>query len=176
MARLKVGKLTWVVRAAIYKLFFWNMRNVLYLGKPTFFYNIKNIIFGKRFRIYPHARVELSNAASCEFGDNTAIGDNFHLICQSKILIGNDFLCSSNVFISDTDHSFQLSSVPFINQPCVTKDVHIGNNVFLGKNVVILAGTKLGDNTIVAANAVVRGNHPDNVVLAGVPAKIIRVL
>lgn len=176
MEVLKVGKLTWVVRAIIYKLFFWNMKDVSYLGNPTYFLNVNKIVFGKKFRIYPHARIELSNSASCKFGENAAIGDNFHLICQSSIQIGNNFLCSSNVFISDTDHSFVIGEVPFIKQPCVVKDVYIGNNVFLGKNVVILAGTRLGNNTIVAANAVVKDRHPDNVLLAGVPAKIIRKL
>lgn len=173
---LRVGKLTWVLRAVLYKSFFWNMKTVSYLGKPTYFRNVNKIVFGTRFRIYPHARIELSNSANCQFGDNTAIGDNFHLICQSKISIGNDFLCSSNVFISDTDHSFEKGTIPYIKQPCKVKEVSIGDNVFLGKNVVVLAGTRLGNNTIVAANAVVRGMHPDNVVLAGVPAKVIRVL
>lgn len=171
-----MGKLIWFVRALIYKVIFWNLVNVLYLGRPTYFRCIHRLVVGKRFRIYPHARIELSKIAFCKFGDNVAIGDNFHLICQSHIEIGNNLLCASNVFISDTDHSFDVGDIPFINQPCIVKNVYLGDNVFLGKNVVILPGTHLSDNTIVAANAVVKGHYPGNVVLAGIPAKVIRKL
>lgn len=49
----------------------------------------------------------------------------------------------------------------------------IGNNVFIGVNSIILMGTKIGDNVIVGAGSVVSGNVPDNVVIAGNPARIV---
>jgi acetyltransferase-like isoleucine patch superfamily enzyme len=52
--------------------------------------------------------------------------------------------------------------------------VRIGSGSWLGANVVILPGTVLGRNTVVAAGAVVRGEFPDHVVLGGVPAKVLR--
>ncbi len=51
--------------------------------------------------------------------------------------------------------------------------VHIGNNVFIGINSIILMGTEIGDNTIVGAGSVVKGKFPPNVVIAGSPARII---
>ncbi len=54
--------------------------------------------------------------------------------------------------------------------------VIIGNNVFIGINSIILMGTRLGDNTIVGAGSVVKGTFPDNVVIAGTPAKVICTL
>ncbi|NUU67345.1 acyltransferase [Enterobacteriaceae bacterium BIT-l23] len=169
-------KIPWLIRALVYKIFLWNMGGVVYLGRPLYLKGLRYIQFGHKFRIYPHARIEVATDARCKFGDNSAIGDNLHLICERRVIIGNDFLCSSNVFISDTDHSFILDDVPFINQPCVSAETIIGNNVFLGKNVVVLAGARLGNNTVVAANAVVKGHFPDNVMIGGIPAKIIRSL
>ena len=54
--------------------------------------------------------------------------------------------------------------------------VRIGSGSWLGANVVILPGTQLGRNCVVAAGAVVRGAFPDHTVVAGVPAKAVRVL
>ena len=54
------------------------------------------------------------------------------------------------------------------------KPVKIGNNVWLGDNVSIMPGVTLGNNVIVGANAVVTHSFPDNVVVAGVPAKMIK--
>lgn len=52
----------------------------------------------------------------------------------------------------------------------------IGNNVFIGMNSIVLMGTQIGDNVIVGAGSVVSGKIPDNVVVAGNPAKVIRTL
>ena len=52
----------------------------------------------------------------------------------------------------------------------------IGNNVFIGMNSIILMGSKIGNNTIIGAGSVVSGKFPDNVVIAGNPAKVIRTL
>ena len=54
--------------------------------------------------------------------------------------------------------------------------VSIGKNVWIGNNVTILKNTEIGENTIVAAGAVVSGTFPSNVIIGGVPAKIIRKL
>lgn len=55
----------------------------------------------------------------------------------------------------------------------IVKRVSIGNNVFIGVNSVILGGVSIGDNVIIGAGSVVNRDIPDNVVAAGVPAKVI---
>lgn len=54
--------------------------------------------------------------------------------------------------------------------------VVIGKNVWIGNNVTILKDRKIGDNSIVAAGAVVSGKFPANVIIGGIPARIIRTL
>ena len=56
----------------------------------------------------------------------------------------------------------------------ITKPIVIGNNVFIGVNCIILPGTKVGNRCIIGAGAVVKGDFPDNSVIAGVPAKKIK--
>ena len=54
--------------------------------------------------------------------------------------------------------------------------VIIGKNVWIGNNVTILKNSQVGDNSIVATGAVVSGKFPDNVIIGGIPAKVIRIL
>lgn len=56
------------------------------------------------------------------------------------------------------------------------KDTIIGDNVFIGMNAIILSGSHIGNNVIIGAGAVVSGNVPDNVVIGGNPAKVIRTM
>lgn len=56
---------------------------------------------------------------------------------------------------------------------CFHKQISVGDNCFIGIRTILLPGTSLGDNVIVGAGSVVKGNFPDNVVIAGNPAKII---
>jgi len=58
----------------------------------------------------------------------------------------------------------------------VKSAVKIGNNVFIGSRAIILKGVHIGDNSTIAAGAVVTGEVPANVVVAGNPARVIKVL
>jgi acetyltransferase-like isoleucine patch superfamily enzyme len=61
-------------------------------------------------------------------------------------------------------------------QGVTNKGIVIGNNVWIGAKVTFLDGCKIGNNSVVAAGAVVSGVFPDNVVIGGVPAKILKEL
>lgn len=118
--------------------------------------------------------------ASITIGDNCSIGEYNHITACNKIIIGNGLLTGRYVIISDNSHgglSIEESETPPIKRELISKgEVVIGNNVWLGDKVAILAGVHIGNNVIVAANAVVTRDIPDNCVVAGVPGRVIKTI
>lgn len=119
------------------------------------------------------------------FTPNLYIGNKFHMQsnchigCINSIEIGDNVLLGSKVYITDHFHgeiTKEALAIPPIERPLCSKPVKIGNNVWIGDNVCIMPGVTLGDNVIVGANAVVTHSFPQNSVIAGVPAKVIKKL
>ncbi len=148
----------------------------------------KYISIGDHFMALRHFRIEAideyeySNqyfSPQILIGNNVSIQDFCHIGCINKIEIGNDVMIASKVFITDHFHgniSEQDLNIPPIKRSLSSKPVKIGNKVWIGDNVSILPGVSLGNNIIIGANAVVTHSFPDNCVIAGCPAKIIKVI
>lgn len=147
-----------------------------YIIKPISIIKRKGkIIFHDKIRILNGLRMELLNKDSViEIGENTSIGQNFHIISAGKLIIGKDVTISGNVFISNFNHDYHEIDLPILDQKNIIFETIIGDNCFIGYGAVILPGSKLGKQCIVGANAVVRGKFPDYCVVAGSPAKIIK--
>ncbi len=116
--------------------------------------------------------------ASITIGNYCNIGEYNHITAINKITIGNGFLSGRFVLISDNSHgglSEEESLIAPANRMLKSKgEIVIGNNVWLGDKVAVLAGVHIGNNVIVAANAVVTKDLPDNCMAAGVPARVIK--
>jgi len=109
-------------------------------------------------------------------GRKCIIGRGSHIIGHWSIELGDEIQTGPYVYITDQNHGYQDPETPVGWQPTKEGAVSIGSGSWLGANVVILPGTHLGRNTVVAAGAVVRGSFPDHVVIGGVPAKVLRHL
>ena len=109
-------------------------------------------------------------------GDRCVIGRGSHLVGHWSIELGDDIQTGPYVYITDQNHGYEDPDVPVGVQPTVERPVRIGSGSWLGANAVILPGTDLGRNCVVGAGAVVSGTFPDHTVVAGVPARAIRVL
>lgn len=112
-------------------------------------------------------------------GNDVVINDFCHIGCVNEVMIGNNVLVASRVTILDHFHGNITTSdllTPPSKRPLSSKPVCIGNNVWIGEGVCIMPGVTIGDNVIIGANAVVTHSFPKNVVIAGVPAKIIKTL
>ena len=107
-------------------------------------------------------------------GRKCVIGRGSHIIGHWSIVLGDEIQTGPYVYITDQNHSYEDPDAPVGWQPPSEAAVRIGSGSWLGANAVILPGTVLGRNTVVAAGAVVRGSFPDHVVLGGVPAKVLR--
>ena len=91
------------------------------------------------------------------------------------VTIGNDCMFAADITIRNDDgHAISdKDTKELINKP---KDVKIGNHVWIGVNAVITKGVTIGDNSVVAAGAVITKDVPANVIVGGVPGKVIRQL
>ena len=111
-------------------------------------------------------------------GDNCNIGEYCHISSINKITIGNGLLTGRFVTINDNNHGelkIENQKIPPLMRPLTTKgEITIGDNVWIGDKATILSGVRIGNNVIVGANAVVTRDIPDNCVVAGIPAKIIK--
>lgn len=113
-------------------------------------------------------------------GDNVLIQKDCHIGAINSIIIGNNVLLASKVYISDHSHG-DITKEALLLPPAQRKlyskgQVIIEDNVWLGEGVVVLPNVTIGENSIVGANSVVTKSIPRNSVVAGNPAKIIRVL
>lgn len=123
-----------------------------------------------KFRIYSGAKIYVNKGAILSLGSGY-INHNLNLSCFYQIEIGHNVAISENVSIRDSDnHTIikdDIKSVP-------TQSIKIGDHVWIGMNVTILKGVVLGNNVVVAAGSVVNKSFPDNVLIGGVPARVIK--
>lgn len=111
-----------------------------------------------------------------EIGENTGISGST-IYAMQRIEIGKNVLIGGNCKIIDNDfHPLSVEKrLPRQKVEDIKKSpIKIGDGCFIGANSIILKGTKLGKNCVVGAGSVVSGHFPDNVILAGNPARIIK--
>lgn len=97
------------------------------------------------------------------------------------ITIGENTIISTDVLLLVHDYSIStaIRTVKQVEKgklPHFVKDIRIGSNCFIGARSIILPGTTIGDNVIIGAGTLVKGNIPDGVVVAGNPCKIIKTI
>ena len=153
------------------------------LMNPYIITNCKYVRVGKNVRIKDFARIECYDSFCgiqlfpiLEIGDGVIINNNFTCFVANTVHIGKDSIFAHNVMITSENHGVDPESeLPYHAQPLVTRPVYIGNNCWIGANVSILCGASIGNNCIVGANSIVNKSFPDNCMIAGNPARIIKV-
>ena len=108
-------------------------------------------------------------------GDNTEISNDVSLRAFHRIEIGSNCLIGDRGTIYDADMHEIDPNYRKRSVGCVSP-VKIGNNVWIGSQVIILRGVTIGDNSVVAAGSIVVHSIPPNSVAAGSPAKVTRVI
>lgn len=116
----------------------------------------------------------------CDYGYNIHIGNNFYsnfdcvILDVCEVRIGDNVLMGPGVHIYTASHPLEhdLRELGLENG----KPVTIGNNVWIGGKSIITPGVTIGNNVVIGAGSVVTKDVPDNVLVAGTPARIIRGL
>ena len=107
-------------------------------------------------------------------GDNVGIGDFAHIGGAGGVEIGNDTIIGAYFSVHPENHNFSQHDTLIREQGVTRKGISIGSNCWIGAKVTVLDGSQIGNGCVVAAGAVVSGIFPNDVVIGGVPAKVLK--
>jgi len=106
-------------------------------------------------------------------GARSFCGEGSVFGCNQSITIGKDVMIAQYVTLRDTDHVFDRTDIPMIDQGVASAPVVVEDDVWLGHGVVILKGVTVGSGAVVAAGAVVTVDVPPYAIMGGIPARQI---
>jgi acetyltransferase-like isoleucine patch superfamily enzyme len=110
-----------------------------------------------------------------EIGDKTVMGQECTISAYQRVRIGEQCVIADRAMFIDFDHGVVEVDRPIRLQGIYKRDVEVGSNVWIGYGACVLRGVRVGDNAIVGTNSVVTKDVPANAVVAGIPARIIRM-
>jgi acetyltransferase-like isoleucine patch superfamily enzyme len=110
-----------------------------------------------------------------EIGDKTVLGQECTISAYRRVGIGEQCVIAARAIFIDFDHGVVEVERPIRKQGIYMRDVEVGSNVWIGYGACVLRGVRVGDNSIVGTNSVVTKDVPANAVVAGIPARVIRM-
>jgi acetyltransferase-like isoleucine patch superfamily enzyme len=110
-----------------------------------------------------------------EIGEKTVMGQECTISAYQRVRIGEQCVIADRAMFIDFDHGVVEVERPIRSQGIYKRDVEVGSNVWIGYGACILRGVRVGDNSIVGTNSVVTKDVPANAVVAGIPARVIRM-
>lgn len=152
-----------------------------WLHEPKLMRFGNNVTIGKNvvIELYKQYRTQKFDPVF-KVGDNSSFGDDGHITCVNKIIIGNNVVIGRKVFITDNSHGKSdrnnLELNPFQRLLETKGPVIIEDYAWIGEMVCIMPGVTIGKGSIIGANAVVTKNIPPYCVAAGNPAHIVKDL
>jgi acetyltransferase-like isoleucine patch superfamily enzyme len=140
------------------------------------------------FEIGPEATVHLgrwswighgckirAHEGEVRIGAKTVVGQECTISAFQHVSIGRECIVADRVMLIDFDHGVVEVDRPVRAQGIYKRDVRVGHNVWVGYGACFLRGATVGDNCVVGTYAVVTKDVPDNAVVAGVPARTLRM-
>jgi acetyltransferase-like isoleucine patch superfamily enzyme len=110
-----------------------------------------------------------------EIGDKTVMGQECTISAYQHVRIGEQCVIADRAMFIDFDHGVVEVERPIRQQGIYKRDDVVGSNVWIGYGACVLRGVSVGDNAIVGTNSVVTKDVPANAVVAGIPARVIRM-
>ena len=151
------------------------------LYRPLYIKGKEFIHIGNNTTILNNSRIQVYNdltglKSEVRIGDNCYLGYNISILAGGSIEICDGVLMASNILISSENHSVNPEDKRYYSaQPLVCDSVRIGEGCWIGERVCILPGITIGKKCVVGAGSIVTKNIPDYCMVAGSPAKVIKV-
>ncbi|HHK7175853.1 TPA: acyltransferase [Streptococcus pneumoniae] len=172
----------------------------LFIGRGVTLLAKRKLYVGNNIRIGKYVSIDCLSKDGIQIADNVKIGDYSQIIGTGSvknmgiglkigknssfseyslfgsaggITIGGDVIAGQNVRFHAENHSYEVLHIPIREQGVNRKGISVGDNCWIGAGAVFLDGSSIGSGCIVATNAVVTKKFPDNVIIGGVPAKIL---
>jgi acetyltransferase-like isoleucine patch superfamily enzyme len=108
-------------------------------------------------------------------GAKSVLGEECTISAYQRVSIGRECIIADRVMMIDFDHGVVEVERPIREQGIYKRDVRVGHNVWIGYGACILRGVTVGNNCVIGTNSVVTKEVPDNAVVGGIPARVIRM-
>lgn len=190
-----------MIRGKIFSFGHKKIAKNVFIGKKVKVIERKQLTLGQKTKLQEGVYIDALSQEGVSIGDGVVIGRNTRIECTgglqsigkgvrigSRTTFGNDcmFGAAGGIEIGDDvvagqfirfhseNHNFDDTTKLIREQGVTHKGIKIGNNCWIGAGVVFLDGAELGDGCFIGANTVVTKKFPSNVVIAGIPAKILK--
>jgi len=152
------------------------------VSHPFYTENPELIQLGDQVYIGPYCRIEAyppeetgrTDQPTLKIGNRVSMEHAVHISCCESLVIEDDVMIAGRVYISDNNHSFDPLGPSYKLQSASSKHTRIGKGVWLGQNVCILAGSDVGEGSVIGAGSVVNGYIPPYCIAVGSPARVVK--
>ena len=127
---------------------------------------------GRNTLICRFAEISVNDNAVLKIGDDVYIGERANIRARESIEIGSHTQIAQGVSLIGGQYLYKNADIPIKKQGFMSSPIHIGSDAWLGVNVVVLPGRKIGKGAVVGAGSVVSRNIPDYAIAVGSPAKV----
>lgn len=139
----------------------------------------EGVFFGNNVGIGDFSRVIVSTSLNdignyIKIGNNVGIGEYAYLGGAGGLEIGDDCIVGQYLSCHPENHNFENLDLAIRHQGITRKGIEIGENCWIGSKVTFLDGVTLGSGCVIAAGSVVNKSFPDNSIIGGVPAKLLK--
>ena len=191
-----------LIRGIKHKILFKSSSGLLFVGKRVIIHSHNHMTCGSGMTIENGCFINALCRNGVKIGDNFSLGRNSMIECTGvirelgdELIIGNDVGIAANAFISvrgkveigsntiigpdfklfSENHIFTDLNTPIFLQGATKEGIYIGEDCWIGSNVTILDGVHIGKKVVIAAGAVVNKDVPDNVIVGGIPAQVLKI-
>ena len=110
-----------------------------------------------------------------ELGSKSVMGQECTISAYQHVSIGRECIIADRVMMIDFDHGMVEVERPIREQGIYKRNVDVGHNVWIGYGACLLRGVSVGNNSVIGTSSVVTANVPENAVVAGIPARLLRM-